>query len=274
VTACRSSPGGRPGRGAAPVAIAGRLSGPWPSSIIRALPLVGTVAVVTGSARGIGQAIALALARDGADLVLADRLDAPLAAVAGSIEALGRRAVTLVADVADAAQVERLVAAAVGAYGRIDVLVNNAGTIVLPGDVLGTTPEAWDTMMATNARSVFLCSRAVLPPMLARRRGRIVNIASTAGLRPLPSRAAYCASKHAVVGFTRALALDLRPHGIAVNAICPGAVDTPLTAYSRPDADRSAWLRPGDVAEVAVFLASDAAGGMTGAVVEVAGWAD
>jgi NAD(P)-dependent dehydrogenase (short-subunit alcohol dehydrogenase family) len=238
------------------------------------LRLTETVAIVTGSARGIGRAIALALAREGADLVLADTRAEALGGVAAEIGGLGRRALAQAADVADAAQVERLVAAALDAYGRIDVLVNNAGTIVLPGDVLGTTPEAWDTMMATNARSVFLCSRAVLPHMLARRRGRIVNVASTAGLRPLPSRAAYCASKHAVVGFTRALALDLRPHGIAVNAICPGAVDTPLTAYSRPDADRSAWLRPGDVAEVAVFLASDAAGGMTGAVVEVAGWAD
>lgn len=236
--------------------------------------LTETVAIVTGSARGIGRAIALALAREGADLVLADTRAEALGGVAAEIGGLGRRALAQAADVADAAQVERLVAATLDEYGRMDVLINNAGTIVLPGDVLGTTPEAWDTMMATNARSVFLCSRAVLPHMLARRRGKIVNVASTAGLRPLPNRAAYCASKHAVVGFTRALALDLRPHGIAVNAICPGAVDTPLTAYSRPDADRSAWLRPGDVAEVAVFLASDAAGGMTGAVVEIAGWAD
>jgi NAD(P)-dependent dehydrogenase (short-subunit alcohol dehydrogenase family) len=129
-------------------------------------------------------------------------------------------------------------------------------------------------MMNSNARSVFLCSRAVVPGMRRRGRGRIVNVASTAGLRGLPERSAYVASKHAVVGFTRALALDLRPHGIAVNAICPGAVDTPLTAYSRPDADKSAWLQPADVAEVAVFLASDAARGMTGAIVEVAGWAD
>jgi meso-butanediol dehydrogenase/(S,S)-butanediol dehydrogenase/diacetyl reductase len=238
------------------------------------LRLAETVAIVTGSARGIGRAIALALARAGADLVLADRLGDELAAVAGEIRGVGRRVLAERADVSDATQVERLVAEAVATYGRVDVLVNNAGTIVLPGGILETSPEAWDTMMATNARSVFLCSRAVLPHMLARGRGAIVNIASVAGLRPLPDRVAYCASKHAVVGFTRALALDLRPHGIAVNAICPGAVDTPLTAYSRPDADRSGWLRPDDVAGVAVFLASDAARGMTGGIVEVAGWAD
>jgi 3-oxoacyl-[acyl-carrier protein] reductase len=237
------------------------------------LRLLDTVAIVTGSARGIGRGIALAFARAGADLILVDRA-AGLDAVADEVRALGRRALVRVADVAREEEVRRLVDGTLAEYGRIDVLVNNAGTIVLPGAILETTVEAWDTMMAANARSVFLCSRAVLPTMLARRRGRIVNIGSVAGVRPLPERAAYCASKHAVTGFTRALALDLRPHGIAVNAICPGAVDTPLTRYSRPDADRSGWLGPEDVAGVAVFLASDAARGMTGAVVEVAGWAD
>jgi NAD(P)-dependent dehydrogenase (short-subunit alcohol dehydrogenase family) len=236
--------------------------------------LADTVALVTGSARGIGRAIALALAREGADLVLADRRADALPAVAEAIQALGRRALAHAADVGDAAEVGGLVDRALGEFGRVDVLVNNAGTIVLPGGLEETTPEAWDTMMAENARSVFLCSRAVVPDMRRRGRGRIVSVASTAGLRGLPERSAYCASKHAVVGFTRALALDLRPHGIAVNAICPGAVDTPLTAYSRPEADKSAWLQPTDVAEVAVFLASDAARGMTGAIVEVTGWAD
>ena len=236
--------------------------------------LAETVALVTGSARGIGRAIALAFARAGADLDLADRRVDALPGVAEAIRSLGRRALAHPADVSDEGQVGILVERALGEVGRVDVLVNNAGTIVLPGSLEGTTPEAWDTMMATNARSVFLCSRAVVPGMRRRGRGRIVNVASTAGLRPVPERSAYCASKHAVVGFTRALALDLRPHGIAVNAICPGAVDTPLTAYSRPEADKSGWLQPADVAEVAVFLASDAARGMTGAVVEVAGWAD
>jgi NAD(P)-dependent dehydrogenase (short-subunit alcohol dehydrogenase family) len=235
--------------------------------------LLDTVALVTGSARGIGRGIALAFARAGADLALVDRA-AGLEAVADEVRALGRRAAVRPADVVREEEVRSAVEATLAEFGRIDVLVNNAGTLVLPGAILETTVEAWDTMMAVNARSVFLCSRAVLPGMLARGRGRIVNIGSVAGLRPLPDRAAYCASKHAVTGFTRALALDLRPHGIAVNAICPGAVDTPLTRRTRPDADRARWLGPGDVADVAVFLASDAARGMTGAVVEVAGWAD
>ncbi len=236
--------------------------------------LADTVAIVTGAGRGIGRGIALAFAREGATLAVADRAPAGLDEVAAEARALGRRVLVDPADVGREDDVGRLVERTLAEYGRIDVLVNNAGTIVLPGAILETTAEAWDTMMATNARSVFLCSRAVLPAMLSRRAGRIINIGSTAGIKPLPDRAAYCASKHAVVGFSRALALDLRGRGIAVNVICPGAVDTPLTAYSRPDADRSHWLQPADIAEVAVFLASDAARGMTGAVVEVPGWSD
>jgi meso-butanediol dehydrogenase/(S,S)-butanediol dehydrogenase/diacetyl reductase len=233
-----------------------------------------TVALVTGAGRGIGRGIAQAFAREGAALAVVDWAPAGLVDVAAEARALGRRVVVESADVSREPDVCRLVERTLAEYGRIDVLVNNAGTIVLPGAILETTPEAWDTMMATNARSVFLCSRAVLPAMLSRGAGRIINIGSTAGLKPLPDRAAYCASKHAVIGFSRALALDLRPRGIAVNVICPGAVDTPLTAYSRPDADRSRWLKPADIAEVALFLASDAARGMTGAVVEVPGWSD
>jgi 3-oxoacyl-[acyl-carrier protein] reductase len=232
-----------------------------------------TVALVTGAGRGIGRAIALAFAREGADLAVADRAAEGLDPLAAEVRGLGRRALAVRADVSAEADVARLVAGVEAGLGRVDVLVNNAGTIVLPGAVLETTLAAWETMMGTNARSVFLCTRAVLPGMIARRRGHIVNIASSAGLRPLAERAAYCASKHAVVGFTRAVALDMRPHGIAVNAIAPGAVDTPLTRVSRPDIDRSDWLAPDDIADVAVFLASREARGMTGAVVEVEGWA-
>jgi NAD(P)-dependent dehydrogenase (short-subunit alcohol dehydrogenase family) len=235
--------------------------------------LADTVAIVTGAGRGIGRGIALAFAREGADLALADKAPQGLPGLAAEIRALGRRAMAEPADVTVEAEVERFVGGVLAEFGRVDVLVNNAGTVVLPGAILETTLEAWETTMATNARSVFLCTRAVLPGMIARRHGRIINIASTAGLRPLRERAAYCASKHAVAGFTRSVALDMRPHGVAVNAIAPGPVDTPLTRVSRPDLDKREWLSPVEIADVAVFLASADARGMTGAIVEVEGWA-
>ena len=231
--------------------------------------LVGTIALVTGSARGIGRGIALAFAREGADLALADT--AALDGVEAEIRQAGRDALSVAADVTREEQVARLVERTLQRFGRIDVLVNNVGTIVMPGEILETTLEAWETMMATNARSVFLCTRAVLPGMIQRRQGKIINICSVAGLRALPNRAAYCASKHAVTGFTRCAALDMKPYGIAVNAICPGAVHTPLTDYSRPDADKRGWMQPADIAAVAVFLASPEARAMTGAVLEVSG---
>jgi 3-oxoacyl-[acyl-carrier protein] reductase len=233
--------------------------------------LVGTIALVTGSARGIGRGIALAFAREGADLALADT--AALDGVEAEIRQAGRDALSVAADVTREEQVARLVERTLQRFGRIDVLVNNVGTIVMPGEILETTLEAWETMMATNARSVFLCTRAVLPGMIQRRQGKIINICSVAGLRALPNRAAYCASKHAVTGFTRCAALDMKPYGIAVNAICPGAVHTPLTDYSRPDADKRGWMQPAEIADVAVFLASPEARAITGAVLEVSGWA-
>ncbi len=235
--------------------------------------LADTVAIVTGAGRGIGRGVALAFAREGADLALVDKAPDGLAPLAAEIRALGRRALAERADVAVEADVERAVRRVLDEFGRVDVLVNNAGTGVLPGAILETTLEAWETTIATNARGVFLCTRAVLPAMIEHRRGAIINIASTAGLRPLRKRAAYCASKHAVVGFTRCAALDMRPYGIAVNAIASGPVDTPLTRLSRPDIDKRDWLRPEEIADVAVFLASAEARGMTGAVVEVEGWA-
>jgi NAD(P)-dependent dehydrogenase (short-subunit alcohol dehydrogenase family) len=234
--------------------------------------LADTVAVVTGAGRGIGRGIALTFAREGADVVIASRTTEELETLAEEIRALGRRVLIQAADVSQEEQVQSLVDRTLAEFGRVDVLVNNAGTIILPGDVLGTTLEAWEGMMAINARSVFLCCKAVLPSMIERRRGKIINISSAAGLRGLPNRAAYCASKYAVNGFTASLAIDMKPYGIAVNAICPGAVDTPLTALSRPHDDKTGWMKPKDIADVALFLASEDAQAMTGAMVEVAGW--
>jgi NAD(P)-dependent dehydrogenase (short-subunit alcohol dehydrogenase family) len=234
--------------------------------------LADKVAMVTGAGRGIGRAIALTFAREGADLAVAALEADELESLAQEVRSLGRRAVARAGDVSDEAGVQGFVAAALAEFGRIDVLVNNAGTIILPGDITQMTVEDWDRTMAINVRSTFLCCRAVLPGMIERGQGQIINMSSTAGLRGLRNRTAYCASKHAVSGFTKALALDMQAHHIAVNAICPGAVDTALTAYARPDADKTGWMVPQDIADVALFLASSDARAMTGALVEVGGW--
>ncbi len=234
--------------------------------------LDSTIAIITGAGRGIGHGIALAFAQEGADLVIASRTEAELQELAEEIRALGGRVLVQPTDVTQEDQVQRLIARTLEEFGRIDVLVNNAGTILLPGEVLKTTVEAWDGMMAINARSVFLACKAVLPGMMERRAGKIINISSVAGLRGLPNREAYCASKYAVTGFTASLAIDMKPYGVAVNAICPGAVDTPLTSLSRPDDDKTGWIKPKDIASVAVFLASDESRMMTGALIEVSGW--
>jgi 3-oxoacyl-[acyl-carrier protein] reductase len=232
------------------------------------------IVIVTGSARGIGRGIALACAREGASLTLADRLVPELDKVGIEIRALGRNVLVLPADVTQEDQAKHLADETLRRFGRIDVLVNNVGTIVMPGEILETSVDAWETMMATNARSVFLCTKAVLPSMIERRQGKIINISSIAGIRALPNRSAYCASKHAVTGFTKCVALDMKSYGIAVNAICPGAVHTPLTDYSRPDADKTGWMQPDTIADVALFLASPDARGITGAILEVRGWAE
>jgi NAD(P)-dependent dehydrogenase (short-subunit alcohol dehydrogenase family) len=228
------------------------------------------VALVTGAGRGIGRATALRLARAGHDLALcaleADEVDT----VAAEVRGLGRRAFASAFDVADVDAVARFVADAREALGPIAVLIANAGTILLPDDATAASAERWDRTMAVNARAAYLFCAAVLPDMKAAGRGRIVTVASTAGLRGLPHRLAYVASKHALVGMTRALAAEWGDPGVTVNAVCPGAVRTRLTEGSRPDADTSRWLDPDEVAASIAWLAGPDAAHVHGAVIELA----
>jgi 3-oxoacyl-[acyl-carrier protein] reductase len=241
------------------------------------LELDGKTALVTGSERGIGRAIALAYASAGADIVIASLpLDKTavgnMETLAGEIEKLGRRALVVPVDVSDEQGVKNLAAETGKVFPRIDILVNNAGTIVLPDNILETPVADFDKMIAVNLRSLFLICQSFIPPMIKRRWGRVINIASSAGLWGLPERLSYCSSKFGAVGFTSALAIDMKPYNVAVNAICPGAVDTPLTAYSKPDVDKSDWMQPDDIANLALFLASDKASAITGANYKIMGW--
>jgi len=227
--------------------------------------LDGRIALVTGASRGIGAAIALAFGHEGAMVAVNyHRSGARAAAVAEAIQAQGCKALAVRADVADGRAVRAMVARVTGELGPIDILVNNAG-ILNAAPLERMSEDVWDEMIATNLRSVFLCARAVLPGMLARGRGKIINITSQLGQKGMPDHAHYAAAKAGVIGFTRALAREVGPRGIHVNAIAPGPIETdligPVTDEFRREKSAIFALRrlglPEEVAPTAVFLASD-----------------
>lgn len=226
------------------------------------------VGLITGSGRGIGRAIALAYARAGADVALVSRTQAELEAVAGEIRQMGRNALVVVADVSDPADVDRMVDQTLAEFGRIDILVNNAA-VAGPKPVMETSLEDWNLFISVNLTGVYLCSRAVLKPMIDRGRGNIINIASGSGFRGAPNNAAYSATKAGVVIFTYSLAGEVRELGIRANVISPGPIRTQMLADRPHAADAAIVLEPEDVAGAALFLASDYSGGITAQTIHV-----
>lgn len=215
--------------------------------------LAGQVALVTGAGRGIGRAVALALAREGAAVALASRTRAELAAVAAEIRDAGARALAVPTDVTQDAAVDALVEQTVAELGGLQILVTAAGTATF-GPVSAAKATDWDAMLAVNLRAVMVSCRAALAPMIRQRRGTIVNIASIAATRPIPGAAAYSATKAGVVGWSRVLAEEVRTEGIRVGVLLPGAVATPLwdTIPNAPARER--MLAPGDVARAVVLM--------------------
>jgi NAD(P)-dependent dehydrogenase (short-subunit alcohol dehydrogenase family) len=255
-----------------------------------ALPLAGKRAVVTGATKGIGRSIALALAGAGADVAVNARDAGALAELQAEIEGLGRRALALPCDVTDADLVaQRLARGVLDAWGGVDILVNNAGSAG-SAKFVNHPDELWNRMLALNLSSVYYVTKAFVPTMIEQRSGRVISVASIAGKVGGKYIAAYTAAKHGVVGLTRALAVELNPYAITVNAICPGYVDTPMTdasvanmvartgmsaeearqALERMSPQRR-LIEPGEVASVAVFLALDASKGITGQAINVDG---
>ena len=226
--------------------------------------LSGKKAVVTGGKGGIGGAIATAFAREGADVAILDlKIDAA-EAKAATLREMGVKAFAIAADVSDEAQVNAAIEQITAELGQIDILVNNAG-IDTTSLVVDMPTSMWDEMMAVNLRSVFLCTRPVLKPMIERRWGRIINIASQLGHKGAAEMAHYSAAKAAVIGFTRSLAYEVARDNVTVNAICPGPIDTELFR-GIPESWRKRKLaelpigRAGSVDEIAptaVLLASD-----------------
>ena len=238
----------------------------------------GRVAIVTGGSQGIGETIARDLAAEGARVVLVDIQKDKLEAVAGSIVESGGLAEGREVDVSDTAAVERAVAAVTAAHGRIDHLVNNAG-ITRDGLLMRMKEEDWDAVLRVNLKGTFNFSKAVLRTMIAARYGRIVNIASVAGLMGNAGQANYAASKAGVIGFARSLAREVGSRGITVNAVAPGFIVSAMTE-ALPEEVRKAYLDliplkkfglPKDVASAVKFLLSEEAAYITGQVVSVNG---
>lgn len=236
--------------------------------------LAGKSAIVTGSGQGIGRAIAVAFAREGAHVAVVDINPETALGVAREIEAEGGSAMSIAADVADSRQAELMVSQAIERAGKVDVLVNNAG-ITRPAMLHKMTDEQWDTVLAVNLTGVFYCVRAVAPHMIERRSGRIINVTSGAGLQGTMGQINYSAAKAGVVAITKSAARELASHGILVNAVAPSAA-TEMTSVIRTDPklrerqmDRlllKRWPEPEEMAPYFVFLASDECSYTTGHV--------
>ena len=254
------------------------------------------VAFITGGGRGIGRAIALAFGQEGARVAVASRTGAQVEAVAREVSSApaaaggsGREALPLVCDVTQSDSVERAIASCVQRWGRLDILVNNAGAVERT-KLLDCDEATWNNTIAVNLTGTFLCTRAALPYMLSGGFGRIINIASIAARAATPFAPAYTAAKHGVLGFTRAVALEMARRGITANAICPGWVDTEMAEAAilqivrktgrTPEQARQALeemsprkriVQPEEVAALAVLLASEEGGGINGQGINVCG---
>lgn len=215
--------------------------------------LKGMVALVTGASRGIGRALALGLARQGATVALSGRDTKELAQVQQQISALGARAICFAADISDEAQAVKLVSDTAATFGRLDILINNAG-IGTFGPLEQTSTAQWDAIMAINARAPFVLCREAIAHLRRQPISYIINIGSVVSTKGYAQQAAYSASKHALMGMSKALAKEVAAENIRVHMVCPGGVDTELVSRARPDLDRSELMQTREVAEAVLYL--------------------
>ena len=240
--------------------------------------LDGKVAIVTGAARGIGQKIALQLAKDGADVAICDLNAEWLEETKGLVEAEGRKALAVGVNVADSAAVDACVKTVIDTLGRVDIMVNNAG-ITKDGLMMRMSEQQWDDVINTNLKSAFNFIHAVTPVMAKQRGGSIINMSSVVGVSGNAGQCNYSASKAGLIGLTKSIAKEMGPRGIRANAIAPGFIETDMTSQLSQEV-RDAWAQqiplrrggtPEDVAKVALFLASDLSDYVSGQVINCCG---
>lgn len=228
------------------------------------------VAIVTGGGRGIGKAIAEGFAKEGARVVVTARTADEIADVAHEIVLAGGEAIGVVCDVSDEADVQKMVDEAISQWGRIDVLVNNAATNLPNIDVVDMEPDAWRRVVDVNLTGPFLCARAVLPKMIEQGSGSIVNISSIGGRHGSKGRGPYRAAKAGLINLTETLAAENFPHGIRVNCVCPGGVETEMLRVIGASLDRK-LMAPEEMANVVLYLASDDSSAVTGTSIDAFG---
>lgn len=230
--------------------------------------LAGKSAIVTGAARGIGKAIALLLAEKGANVAIVDVLEDEANKTAAELKAKGTNAIVYKADVSNSTEVKSMVTRVWRTFGKIDILINNAGVTQF-GPLVQTSEKDWDRTIDVNLKGTYLCTKSVLPHMIERASGTIVNISSALGLRGMGNYTAYSASKFGVIGLTKSLAEEVAQYDIRTYAVCPGGVYTPMFMSVSPNADPKTLLKPEAVAEAVVNLCLPYCRQRSGSIVEV-----